>query len=204
MLVVGTLEQFYRPFLAYDGAGAEHTRRLPCPRQSRGDFRLDRIHQQATTDRGSRRNRCIEPINTHPRVADGCAGVTAGGLTDRLLSDYPNMFGDTSAGSGLNALTRDPDHAREFLARQQDKLLFGSDWDDTIGDGGKMSGRANTCGPSRAITKQSRGKKNSLRQCEQTVAPASLGESMSIRSPKEKEGSPLSRDNGGRMNIPAV
>ena len=140
MLVVGTLEQFYRPFLAYDGAGAEHTRRLPCPRQSRGDFRLDRIHQQATADRGSRRNRCIEPINTHPRVADGCAGVTAGGLTDRLLSDDPNMFGDTSAGSGLNALTRDPDHAREFLARQQDKLLFGSDCDDTIGEGAKCQG----------------------------------------------------------------
>ena len=130
--------------------------------------------------------------------------VTAGGLTERLLSDYPNMFGDTSAGSGLNALTRDPDHAREFLARQQDKLLFGRDCDDTIGDRGKMSGRANTCGPSRAITKQGRGKKNSLRQCEETVAPASLGVSMSIRSPKEKEGSPLSRDNGGRMNIPAV
>ena len=66
--------------------------------------------------------------------------VTAGGLTERLLSDYPNMFGDTSAGSGLNALTRDPDHAREFLARQQDKLLFGRDCDDTIGEGAKCQG----------------------------------------------------------------
>jgi hypothetical protein len=26
--------------------------------------------------------------------------VTPGGITDRLLSDYPNMFGDMSAGSG--------------------------------------------------------------------------------------------------------
>ena len=33
--------------------------------------------------------------------------VTPGGLTDRYLSDYPNMYGDLSAGSGLNAL-----HAR--------------------------------------------------------------------------------------------
>jgi hypothetical protein len=33
--------------------------------------------------------------------------VTPGGITDRLLGDYPNMFGDCSAGSGLNAdLTR--------------------------------------------------------------------------------------------------
>jgi len=54
--------------------------------------------------------------------------VTTGGLTDRLLADYPNMYGDLSAGSGLNALTRDEVHAREFLARHQDKLLYGSDW----------------------------------------------------------------------------
>ena len=53
--------------------------------------------------------------------------VTAGGYTDRLLSDYPNVYGDLSAGSGLNALTRDEDHAREFIKRHQDKLLFGSD-----------------------------------------------------------------------------
>ena len=32
--------------------------------------------------------------------------VTRGGLTDRYLSDYANMYGDLSAGSGLNALTR--------------------------------------------------------------------------------------------------
>src|SRR5690606_17808497 len=48
--------------------------------------------------------------------------VTPGGLTDRYLSDYPNMYGDLSAGSGLNALTRDEDFARDFIARHQDKL----------------------------------------------------------------------------------
>src|SRR3989442_3636416 len=53
--------------------------------------------------------------------------VTAGGITDRLLSDYPNMYADTSAGSGLNFFTRDEDHAREFMQRHQDKMLFGSD-----------------------------------------------------------------------------
>lgn len=56
--------------------------------------------------------------------------VTPGGMTDRYLADYANMFGDLSAGSGLNALTRDEAHAREFLTRHQDKLLFGSDCND--------------------------------------------------------------------------
>lgn len=59
--------------------------------------------------------------------------VTPGGITDRYLSDYPNMFGDLSAGSGLNALTRDEDHAREFLKRHQNKLIYGSDCNDLLG-----------------------------------------------------------------------
>lgn len=66
--------------------------------------------------------------------------VTPGGITDRLLSDYPNMYGDLSAGSGLNALLRDEDHAREFLARHQNKLLYGSDCDDKDGQGDACSG----------------------------------------------------------------
>jgi predicted TIM-barrel fold metal-dependent hydrolase len=66
--------------------------------------------------------------------------VMPGGITDRLLSDYPNMFGDTSAGSGLNALLRDEDHARSFLERHQDKLMFGSDCDDKVGEGTKCQG----------------------------------------------------------------
>ena len=61
--------------------------------------------------------------------------VTPGGITDRLLSDYPNMYGDMSAGSGLGALVRDEEHTRGFLERHQDKLLFGSDCNDTIGRG---------------------------------------------------------------------
>ena len=61
--------------------------------------------------------------------------VTPGGLTDRYLSDYPNLYGDLSAGSGQNALSRDEDHAHEFLRRHQSKLLFGSDCTDTVGRG---------------------------------------------------------------------
>ncbi len=61
--------------------------------------------------------------------------VKRGGITDRLLSDYPNMYGDMSAGSGLNFLTRDEDHARWFLEKHQDKLMYGSDCNDIFGRG---------------------------------------------------------------------
>jgi predicted TIM-barrel fold metal-dependent hydrolase len=61
--------------------------------------------------------------------------VTGGGLTDRYLTDYPNMYGDLSAQSGQNALTRDEAFTRDFLVRHQDKLLFGSDCTDTVGAG---------------------------------------------------------------------
>ena len=66
--------------------------------------------------------------------------VTPGGLTDRYLADYPNMFGDLSAGSGLNALTRDEAFTRDFLARHQDKLVYGSDCSDQEGAGEKCIG----------------------------------------------------------------
>ena len=66
--------------------------------------------------------------------------VTAGGITDRLLSDYPNIYADMSATSGLQALTRDEDHARGFLERHQDKMLFGSDCYDHFGRGPACQG----------------------------------------------------------------
>ncbi|HXB72116.1 MAG TPA: amidohydrolase family protein [Candidatus Acidoferrales bacterium] len=66
--------------------------------------------------------------------------VTGGGITDRLLTDYPNVYGDLSAGSGLNALLRDEDHAREFLKRHQDRLIYGSDCSDHDGAGQTCSG----------------------------------------------------------------
>ena len=66
--------------------------------------------------------------------------VTPGGITDRLLSDYPSAYGDLSAGSGLNALLRDEDHARDFLKRHQDKLIYGSDCSDHDGAGQSCSG----------------------------------------------------------------
>jgi predicted TIM-barrel fold metal-dependent hydrolase len=45
------------------------------------------------------------------------------------------MYGDLSAGSGLNSMLRDEGHARDFLKRHQDKLLFGSDCNDRQANG---------------------------------------------------------------------
>jgi len=53
--------------------------------------------------------------------------IAPGGAVARLLADYPNLYADISAGSGLNALTRDPAFALRFLERFQDRLLFGTD-----------------------------------------------------------------------------
>jgi predicted TIM-barrel fold metal-dependent hydrolase len=50
------------------------------------------------------------------------------------------MFGDMSAGSGQNALTRDLEHATAFLHRHQDKLCYASDCADVEGEGEKCSG----------------------------------------------------------------
>ena len=65
--------------------------------------------------------------------------IKRGGITDKLLADYPNLFGDLSANSGNNALSRDPEFTADFLARQQNKLLFGSDCFCQDGKGGGVS-----------------------------------------------------------------
>lgn len=53
--------------------------------------------------------------------------VQPGGQMLRLLDTYPNLWADLSAGSGLGALQRDVEHARRFIDRYQDRLLFGRD-----------------------------------------------------------------------------
>jgi predicted TIM-barrel fold metal-dependent hydrolase len=82
----------------------------------------------------------IDRNHADQRVMYPKGPVVRGGLTDRYLSDYPNMFGDLSAGSGLNALTRDEEFARDFLTRHQDKLIYGSDCSDLDGTGPKCQG----------------------------------------------------------------
>jgi predicted TIM-barrel fold metal-dependent hydrolase len=69
--------------------------------------------------------------------------IQAGGLTDRLLADYPNVFGDLSANSGRNALARDLEFAAGFLERHKTKLMFGSDCGCRDGHGtGQQQGGA--------------------------------------------------------------
>jgi len=64
---------------------------------------------------------------------DGACGypttpVVEGGAADRLLQEYPNMYADISAGSGFNAMTRDPDFTQGFLERNWEKIMFATDY----------------------------------------------------------------------------
>ena len=43
------------------------------------------------------------------------------------MRKYPNLCGDMSAGSGCNAVTRDPAFGYAFLEEFQDRLYFGTD-----------------------------------------------------------------------------
>jgi hypothetical protein len=53
--------------------------------------------------------------------------IKPGGVSDRMLSEYSNFYGDLSANSGRNFLARDPDFAARFVERHRAKLLFGCD-----------------------------------------------------------------------------
>jgi len=76
-------------------------------------------------------------------VAYPSGPVKRGGVTDKLLSDYSNLYGDLSANSGNNALSRDPEFTVGFLKRHEDKLIFGSDCACTDGKGGGISQAGN-------------------------------------------------------------
>jgi predicted TIM-barrel fold metal-dependent hydrolase len=65
--------------------------------------------------------------------------VKPGGLTDKWLSDFPNLYGDMSANSGSNALSRDMGFSRGFVARHRSKLIFGSDCSCADGNGSGVS-----------------------------------------------------------------
>jgi len=80
-------------------------------------------------------DRNLDPAEMYPK-----GKVTPGGLTDKWLAAYPNVYGDLSAGSGSNALLRDEDNARDFLVRHQNKLMFGSDCNDVRGREGNCIG----------------------------------------------------------------
>ncbi len=72
----------------------------------------------------------LDPLDMYPK-----GRVKAGGLTEKLLQDYGNLYADLSAGSGLNAITRDPEFYRGFIERHSRKLVWGSDCDCHDGKG---------------------------------------------------------------------
>jgi len=75
----------------------------------------------------------------HNEAAYPTGPIKRGGVTDKWLGDYPNLFGDMSANSGNNAMSRDPEFTADFLKRHQNKLFFGSDCSCSDGRGGGVS-----------------------------------------------------------------
>lgn len=53
--------------------------------------------------------------------------VQPGGRVPELMRRYPNLCGDLSAGSGCNAMMRDPDFGYAFMEEFQDRLFYGTD-----------------------------------------------------------------------------
>ncbi len=78
--------------------------------------------------------------------------IKPGGVTDKLLGDFANLYGDLAANSGNNALSRDPEFTPGFLKRHRDKLIFGSDCSCRDGRGGGTS-QANNPNASRLAGK---------------------------------------------------
>jgi predicted TIM-barrel fold metal-dependent hydrolase len=59
--------------------------------------------------------------------------VRPGSRLIKLLRKHANLYCDLSAGSGCNALTRDAEHAGNFIRTFQDRILFGRDaFDDRL------------------------------------------------------------------------
>ena len=53
--------------------------------------------------------------------------IKRAGRLCKLLEKYPNFYGDLSAGSGFNAVSRDPEFGYGFLQKFNKKLFFGTD-----------------------------------------------------------------------------
>jgi hypothetical protein len=83
--------------------------------------------------------------NVSAEVPDGqpypTGKIKPGGVSDRMLSEYPNFYGDFSANSGRNFLGRDPDFAAKFVERHRDKLMFGCDCNCRDGHGAGQSSK---------------------------------------------------------------
>ncbi len=54
-------------------------------------------------------------------------GKVTEGRIAKLLREYPNLYCDVSANSGMNAFMRDPDYAARFFEEFSDRVMYGCD-----------------------------------------------------------------------------
>lgn len=64
---------------------------------------------------------------TEEQRDDYPTGKVVKGRIWELMSKYENLYCDLSAGSGMNAMMRDPDNAAEFMHTFADRVLYGCD-----------------------------------------------------------------------------
>ncbi len=69
----------------------------------------------------------VGPVSEQERGGYPPGKVLPGGAVTRLLREYPSLWADLSAGSGFNAVSRDPEWGWRFLEEFQDRLCFGLD-----------------------------------------------------------------------------
>jgi len=76
---------------------------------------------------------CISNSEEWKTVVTPKGPVVRGGRVERLLEKYSNLYCDCSAGSGLNALSRDPEYTRSLMLKYPDRFLYGRDcFDDAL------------------------------------------------------------------------
>src|ERR1051326_7011863 len=86
-------------------------------------------------------DRFYKMLEKYPRTTFiGDAQTFLAHIDKNYKDDTANLYGDLSAGSGLNAFKRDEEHGRNFFVRHQDKLIYGSDCNDSVGFGEKCQG----------------------------------------------------------------
>ena len=69
----------------------------------------------------------ISSIVTPEELEGYPMGKVLPGRVVELMREYPNLYGDLSANSGMNSLMRDRDHAARFVEEFSDRLLYGCD-----------------------------------------------------------------------------
>lgn len=69
----------------------------------------------------------ISDDGQHDKEAYPEGPIVAGGKLITMMREYPNLYCDTSAGSGLVALKRDLGFTKDFLIEFQDRVLYGRD-----------------------------------------------------------------------------